>query len=103
MLSFEQWDIWEADVPYWDDDRKSKKRPVLIIAPEIVLVLKMTTHGLSDRPKPYEYEIAKWEEAGLTAQTYIQCQRYVKLRADQFTGKKFGKLQIRDILCPAAN
>ena len=47
MRDFQQWEIWEADVPFSEDLSKSKKRPVLIISPTVVLVLKLTTHGHS--------------------------------------------------------
>ncbi len=97
-MRFERWEIWEADVPYVDDPNMSKKRPVLIIAPDKVMVLKITTHGHSDKPKPYEFEIAKWEDAGLPAQSYVQCEKYVNLDADRFTGKQFGKLKACDIV-----
>ena len=98
MSDFEKWDIREADVPYIDNPNKSSFRPVLIIAPDMVLVLKITTHGHSDRPKPYEYEIFKWQEAGLTAPSYIQCDKYIRLNKDRFTGKKYGKLKMTDII-----
>ena len=98
MISLQEWDIWEADVPYIDNPAKSSRRPVLIISPDKVLVLKITTHGHSDRPKPYEYEVFKWQEAGLTAPSYIQCDRYISLAEDRFTGKRYGCLKITDIV-----
>lgn len=42
MISLQEWDIWEADVPYIDNPAKSSRRPVLIISPDKVLVLKIT-------------------------------------------------------------
>ena len=99
----QEWDIWEADVPYIDDPSKSSMRPVLIIAPDRVLVLKITTHGHSSKPKPYEYEIFKWSEAGLTAQSYIQCDKFISLTPDRFTGKKYGNLKIIDIVSQVLN
>lgn len=98
MFEFEKWDIWEADVPYIDDPNRTSRRPVLIIAPEVVLVLKITTHGHSDKPRPYEYEVFKWQEAGLTSPSYIQCDKYIKLNAERFTGKQYGKLKMTDII-----
>ena len=99
MFNFQKWEIWEADVPYIEDSSKSKKRPVLIISSTEVLVLKMTTHQHSDRPKPYEYEIMKWQEAGLTAKTYVQCDRFIQLGHERFTGMQYGRLQTTDIVC----
>ena len=34
MMSYDQWDIVEADVPYIDIPNKSSRRPVLIISPD---------------------------------------------------------------------
>lgn len=93
-----EWDIYEADVPYIEDETQSSLRPVLIISEKEVLVLKMTTHQHSNKPRPYEYEIMKWEKAGLTAQTYIQCDKFIRLREEQFTGKYYGRLQATDII-----
>lgn len=98
MYNFQNWEIWEADVPYREDPLKSSRRPVLIISPNEVLILKMTTHHHSEKPKPYEYEIAKWQAAGLTAQTYIQCDRFIKLGQERFSGKQYGRLQMTDII-----
>lgn len=98
MLDLQKWDIWEADVPFSENKVESKRRPVLIISPSEVLVLKMTSHNKSSKPKPYEFEIMKWEKAGLSVQTYIQCDKYIRLKKDQFTGKKYGRLQAVDII-----
>ena len=98
MSKYQNWEIWEADVPYREDITKSSRRPVLIISPTEVLVLKLTTHQHSDKPKPYEYEIMKWQEAGLTAQTYIQCDRFIQLSDRRFSGKQYGRLQMADII-----
>ena len=92
------WDIWEANVPYIDDNTKSSKRPVLILASNVILVLKMTTHQHSNNPKPFEYEVMKWQDAGLTAKTFIQCDRFITLPLSSFTGKKYGRLTMTDII-----
>lgn len=98
MLDLQKWEIYEADVPFREDETKSKKRPVLIISPTEVLVLKLTTHGHSDKPNPLEYEISKWAEAGLETKTFIECDRYVQLGIERFTGRKYGRLQLTDII-----
>ena len=98
MTGMKEWEIWEADVPYLEDPSKSSVRPVLIIALDKVLVLKITTHGHSDRPRPYEYEVFKWQEAGLPAKSYIQCDKYISLSKGRFTGKKYGSLKMTDIV-----
>lgn len=98
MYDFQKWDIWEADVPYREDATRSKTRPVLIISETEVLVLKMTTHNESDKPRPFEYELMRWEQAGLRKQTYVECDRFVRLGEERFTGRKFGRLQAADII-----
>ncbi len=98
MIELRQWEIYEADVPFKDDNTTSKKRPVLIISPTEMLVLKLTSHGHSDKPKPYEYEISKWAEAGLETHTFIECDRYIRLGEERFTGKMYGRLQLTDII-----
>lgn len=98
MYDFAQWDIVEADVPYRENINKSSMRPVLIVSETEVLVLKMTTHHRSEKPKPYEYEVMKWEQAGLTARTYVQCDYFIRLSEERFTGKKYGRLQVTDVI-----
>lgn len=98
MFKFETWDIVQAEVPYIDDPAQSSIRPVLIISPTEVLVLKMTTHHHSEKPKPFEYEMMKWGESGLTSRTFIQCNRFISLSDDNFTGKKYGRLTPTDII-----
>lgn len=98
MHDMKQWDIWEANVPYQEDPTKASVRPVLIIEPTKVLVLKMTTHQHSEDPKPLEFEVSKWQAAGLTAKTFVQCDRFIELRMDSFTGRQYGRLQAADII-----
>lgn len=94
----EQWSIYEADVPFREDPTKSKKRPVLMISPREVLVLKMTSHGHSDSPKPFEYELMRWEDEGLTTKTFVECDHFVRLGMERFTGKRYGRLLASDII-----
>ena len=98
MHDMQKWEIWEADVPFFEDERKRSKRPVLIVSPTECLVLKVTSHRHSDSPKPLEYEVFKWQEAGLSVQSYIRCDRFIWLGDERFTGKKYGRLQIVDII-----
>ncbi|MBR2135436.1 MAG: type II toxin-antitoxin system PemK/MazF family toxin [Bacteroidales bacterium] len=97
-ISFQQWEVWDADVPYLDDEGKSKVRPVVIISPQKVLVLKLTTHQHSSKPKPFEYELAKWEDAGLSNITFVQCDKFISLKPENFTGRKRGRLKMVDII-----
>ena len=98
MKAFKKWEIWKADVPYEEDKSKSGFRPVVIISETEVLVLKMTTHQNSAKPKPYEYELMKWTEAGLPNKTFVQCNRFIRLNKSACTNKKYGVLQAADII-----
>lgn len=98
MRKMERWDIFAADVPYEEDPNKSDIHPVLIISDNECLVLKVTSHNGSDKPKPYEYTVMKWKEAGLTKLSFIQCNRFIQLSKDRFTGKYYGRLQMVDII-----
>lgn len=97
MLKMQRWEIWDADVPYEENPNKSKIRPVLIIAPGVCLVLKMTSHQDSSAPRPFEYEIARWKEANLSKPTFVVCDRYIQLPEDRFKGGARGRLTILDI------
>lgn len=99
MTEMQRWEIWEADVPF-EEGRGSKKRPVLILSEEEVLVLslKMTSHEPRYKKLEGEYEVMRWEEAGLKKPTVIQCSKELQLSKDRFTGKKYGRLTATDII-----
>lgn len=61
-------------------------------------MLKMTSHGHSSKPKPLEYELLKWQDAGLTTKTFVDCSSYVRLHKDQFTERYYGRLMAVDII-----
>lgn len=99
MTKRNRWEIWEADVPF-EERQCSKKRPVLILDDEksIVFSLKMTSHEPRYKKLDGEYEIMKWQEAGLERPTVIQCSKLLKLTQDSFTGKQYGRLNATDII-----
>lgn len=99
MTSFNRWEIWEADVPF-EEGIGSKCRPVLILSEEecFIISLKMTSHKPRYTKLEGEYEIMKWEEAGLMKPTVIQCSRILKLKNEMMTGKKYGRLTATDII-----
>ncbi|MBR1599551.1 MAG: type II toxin-antitoxin system PemK/MazF family toxin [Lachnospiraceae bacterium] len=99
MTQYNRWEIWEAVVTF-EEGRGSKKRPVLILSQEkcLVLSLKMTSHEPRYKKLEGEYEVMKWQEAGLLKPTVIQCSKLLKLDASQFTGKQYGRLQATDII-----
>ncbi len=95
----ERWDIWEAIVPY-EEGPGEKGRPVVILSEEeaIVFSLKMTSHAPRYDKLEGEYELMKWQEAGLTKPTVVQCSKLLKLDNNAFTGKKYGRLTATDII-----
>lgn len=99
MADMERWEIWEADVPF-EEKSGSKKRPVLIISDTEVLVLslKMTSHEPRYKSLEGEYEVMRWQEAGLKKPTVIQCSKELKLEKKCFTGKQYGRLTATDII-----
>lgn len=99
MTKMKRWEIWEADVPY-EENKGHKKRPVLILSETdmIVFSLKMTSHKARYKKLEGEYEIMKWQEAGLEKPTVIQCSKRLKLEKSRFTGKQYGRLMATDII-----
>ena len=90
---------WEADVPF-EEEKGSKKRPVVILSDSeyIVLSLKMTSHKPRYNILEGEFELMKWQEAGLSKPTVVQCSKLLKLKRNRITGKKYGRLSATDII-----
>lgn len=99
MIEYQRWEIWEANVPF-EEGNMSKKRPVLILSEDkmLVLSLKMTSHEPRYKKLEGEYEIMKWEEAGLLKPTVIQCSKLLRLCRNQMTNKQYGRLSATDII-----
>lgn len=99
MADFKRWEIWEADVPF-EEGSGRKNRPVLILSHKDCLVfsLKMTSHAPRYKRLEGEYEIMRWQEAGLEKPTVIQCSKKLKLDESRFTGKQYGRLTATDII-----
>lgn len=88
-----RWDIYLADVPF-EDLPQSKLRPVIILGHEAILVdcLKMT----SQPPRPGEYVLQKWAEAGLRKPTTVRLSKRLALDPTAFR-KRIGALDLVDI------
>ena len=88
------WDIYVADVPF-EDLPQSKLRPVIILADSVLVVecLKMT----SKPPRPGEYVLQKWYEAGLLKPTTVQISKRLLLNHNALR-KRIGTLHPIDIL-----
>jgi len=98
-MTYNRWEIWEAKVPFEDRD-EYKKRPVLVLSEEdmIVLSLKMTSHSPRYHKLDGEYEIMRWQEAGLKKPTVIQCSKLLRLNKSLMMGRKYGKLLSTDVI-----
>lgn len=93
----EKWEVWLAEVRFEDSPEK-KKRPVVIVAPNIAyyLSLKVTTHP----PRPQyqgEYALQMWQEAGLARPSTVRSSKLLELRDSDFC-QKVGRLHPVDIL-----
>lgn len=88
-----QWEIYLADVPF-EDLPQSKLRPVIILEDGTVLVdcLKMT----SQPPRPGEYLLQRWAEAGLRKPTTVRLSKRLALPPAAFR-KRLGELDLVDI------
>ena len=88
------WDIYIADVPF-EDLPQSKLRPVIILGDSVFVVdcLKMT----SKPPRPGEYALQKWQEAGLLKPTTVRISKRLLLNRNSLR-KRIGALHPIDIL-----
>lgn len=96
-MTTNKWEIWLAKVPFEEDLRKRKKRPVLVLDEDEVIVLsfKLTSHTVRSNYLG-EYAIIKWREAGLMKPSVIRCSQLLRLRKRALI-RKLGKLQLEDI------
>lgn len=88
------WDVYIADVPF-EDLPQSKLRPVIILVDSVLVVdcLKMT----SKPPRPREYALQKWREAGLLKPTTVRISKRLLLNRNSLR-KRIGALHPIDIL-----
>lgn len=89
-----RWDIYIADVPF-EDLPHSKVRPIIILGEEALVIdcLKMTSHP----PRPGEYALKRWKEAGLHKETTVRISKRLSLARSRLK-KYVGALHIDDIL-----
>ena len=91
----QRFEVWLAEVKFSDIDGE-KERPVLILdwAKKEVFCLRMT----SKLPQTADdFEIRRWQEAGLNKQTTINTARRLQLKEDKLI-KQIGKLHNDDII-----
>lgn len=89
-----KWDIYIADVPF-EDLPETKLRPVVVLEDSVILIdcLKMT----SQAPRPGEYVLKMWKEAGLKKPTTVRISKRLLLKPDAIR-KHVGSLHPIDIL-----
>lgn len=89
-----KWDICIANVPF-EDLPQSKPRPVVVLEDKTVTVycLKMT----GQPPRPGEYPIKRWKEAGLDKPTTVRISKRLSLPAKNIL-KRIGSLHPVDII-----
>jgi mRNA interferase MazF len=87
MTTPNKWEIWLAHVMF-EDGTALKKRPVLVISPELayIISLKITTHSPREEFEG-EYQIIKWREAGLKKQSTVRVSKILKMTANDFIHK----------------
>lgn len=92
------WEIRLAQVRFEDNPKVTKNRPVLVIDEEngYVLSLKITSHP-PRRNFEKEYEIIKWEQAGLNKKSTIRASKVLKMKNKDFI-HKIRRLGAADII-----
>ena len=94
---FVRWDVWIAEVAFEDDPSKAKIRPVVVLDEEtfLVIALKVTSHAPRSGYRG-EYEIKRWEDAGLFHRSTLRAGQPIIIRK-AFMLKKIGRLHDEDI------
>lgn len=91
----ERYDIYWADIPYYDDDG-NKIRPAVVIADigESVKFLKITSAG---KTASLQLPITEWQSAGLSKESYIVFEPFYDISKDRVK-ERIGRLQTIDIM-----
>lgn len=91
----ERYDIYWADIPYYDEDG-SKIRPAVIVADigTKIKVLKITSVGKAPN---LQLRISAWHEAGLSKESFIVFEPFYDIDKSRIK-EKIGRLQLIDIM-----
>ena len=96
-----RFEIWFADMPYFDNPEQSKQRPVLVIDWNgdscVAVITKVTSrtwhHDDGDIP------LLDWSSAGLLRESVVRCSQIAKVPRTGFLREKpFGRLSKRDAI-----
>lgn len=91
-----KWEVWWARVKF-EDSEEVKKRPVIIYDNKVTYIVsfKVTSHEVRKNFKG-EYEIIKWQKAGLAKPSVVRLSRMLKMLESDFI-EKIGDLDDIDI------
>ena len=96
MAKAQRWEIWWAYVAF-EEGNDGKERPVLILEDGTVCVIALMITSHEQRPVYGEYDITKWQSAGLKKPSTIRTTRRLKLDESNLISK-IGDLQPFDIV-----
>lgn len=90
------WEIWWAYVAF-EEGNDGKERPVLVLEDGTVYVIALMITSHDQRNVYGEYDITKWQSAGLKKPSTIRITKRLKLMETDLI-RKMGDLQPYDIV-----
>jgi hypothetical protein len=90
------WEIWWAYVAFEDID-DGKERPVLVLEDGTVYIIGLMITSHEQRNVFGDYDITKWQSAGLKKPSTIRLTRQLRLEEEDLI-YKMGELQPFDIV-----
>ena len=97
MSKAQPWEIWWAYVSFEDDASQGKERPVLVLEDGVVYVIALMITSHEQRNVFGEYDVTKWQSAGLKTPSTIRLSRRLKLEESDLI-RKMGDLHPLDIV-----
>lgn len=96
MGKAQPWEIWLAYVAFEESDG-GKERPVLVLEDGTVYVIALMITSHEQRNMYGEYDVVKWQSAGLRKPSTIRITRKLMLSEEDLISK-IGDLQPLDIV-----
>lgn len=96
MSKAQPWEIWWAYIAF-EEGNGGKQRPVLVLEDGTVYVIALMITSHDQRNLYGEYDIIKWQSAGLTKPSTIRITRKLRLEESDLI-RKMGELQAFDIV-----
>lgn len=97
MSKAKPWEIWWAYVSFEDEEAEGKERPVLVLDGDIVYVIALMITSHEQRNLYGEYDVTKWQSAGLKKPSTIRVTRRLQLQESDLI-YKMGDLHPFDIV-----